>query len=174
MDLQIKFDNGLMVVHLEEFLDCRSISKVRKLLKIIRNSYNPECEQQIKEFVQDWIEQFEPVQKEHTLYIEGYKQKVRFAEQQVRSSQMNVKRAELKVKQCQNNRDSHRKNTKIWKSCNEEVKRMRAELKPPKNELKEQRNELQNLKILLWSRQKEFDSNVRNKDFYKKVLENIT
>ena len=34
--------------------------------------------------------------------------------------------------------------------------------------------ELKELKFLLRSRQQSFDRNIRNKDFYKKVLENIT
>ena len=71
MDLEIRYENGSMMVHLEEFLNIRSITKVRKLLKLIRSSFNPECEQQIKEFVQEQTEQFEQVQKEHSIYIEG-------------------------------------------------------------------------------------------------------
>ena len=55
MDLEIKYEHGSMTIHLEEFLNCRSISKVRKLVKIIRSSYTPECEQQIKEFLQEFL-----------------------------------------------------------------------------------------------------------------------
>lgn len=69
MDLEIRYENGSMTVHLEEFLNIRSITKVRKLLKLIRSSFTPECEQQIKEFVQDWIEQFEQKQLETERYI---------------------------------------------------------------------------------------------------------
>ena len=69
MDLEIKYEHGSMTIHLEEFLNCRSISKVRKLVKIIRSSYTPECEQQIKEFLQEWVEQYELRQKENSLYI---------------------------------------------------------------------------------------------------------
>ena len=78
MDLEIRYENGSMTVHLEEFLNIRSIAKVRKLLKLIRSSFTPECEQQIKEFVQEQAEQFEQVQKEHSIYIEGYTQKIRY------------------------------------------------------------------------------------------------
>lgn len=135
MDLEIRYENGSMTVHLEEFLNIRSITKVRKLLKLIRSSFNPECEQQIKEFVQEQTEQFEQVQKEHSIYIEGYTQKVKYAEQQIRQT-----------KHCISQR----------------------------NTLKEQKKELKELKFLLRSRQQSFDRNIRNKDFYKKVLENIT
>lgn len=160
MDLEIRYENGSMTVHLEEFLNIRSIAKVRKLLKLIRSSFTPECEQQIKEFVQEQAEQFEQVQKEHSIYIEGYTQKIRYAEQQIRQSQLLL--------------DSHRKNTKVWKNRNADVKKYRERLKEPRNTLKEQKEELKKLKALLRSRQQSFDRNIRNKDFYKKVLENIT
>lgn len=75
MDLEIRYENGSMTVHLEEFLSERRIAKVRKLLKVIRSSFTPECEQQMKEFIQEQTEQFEQVQKEHSIYIEGYTQK---------------------------------------------------------------------------------------------------
>lgn len=48
-DLEIKYDRGVMVIHLEEFLACRSISKVRKLLKIIQRSRTPEMIEQMQQ-----------------------------------------------------------------------------------------------------------------------------
>ncbi len=66
MDLEIKYEHGSMVIHLEKFLDCRSISKVKKLVKIIRNSFTPECEDKIREYVEQEIEQFEPIQQINT------------------------------------------------------------------------------------------------------------
>ena len=86
MDLEIRYENGSMTVHLEEFLNIRSIAKVRKLLKLIRSSFTPECEQQIKEFVQDWIEQFEQKQLETERYITGYEQKVSYCQKQLRDA----------------------------------------------------------------------------------------
>ena len=137
MDLEIRYENGSMTVHLEEFLNIRSIAKVRKLLKLIRSSFTPECEQQIKEFVQDWIEQFE--------------QKVSYCQKQLRDALYT--------------RDSYKKSTPLhksegWDRWNEEVKGCRKELAE--------------VKTLLRSYQSRYNSNIRNKDFYKKVLENIT
>jgi hypothetical protein len=174
MDLEIRYENGSMTVHLEEFLNIRSITKVRKLLKLIRSSFTPECEQQIKEFVQKQVEQFEQVQKEHSIYIEGYAQKIRYAEQQIRETQHIISQIQADVAKLQFIRDSHRKNTKVWKNRNADVKKYRECLKEPRATLKEQNEELRNLKTLLWQRQKAFDCNIRNKGFYKKVLENIT
>lgn len=77
MDIEIKYDHGSMTVHLDEFLKCRSIARVRKLVKLIRGSFNPECEEQIRKFVQAELEQFEqsePKQKELLRYIKGNRQ----------------------------------------------------------------------------------------------------
>lgn len=101
MDLEIRYENGSMMVHLEEFLNIRSITKVRKLLKLIRSSFNPECEQQIKEFVQEQTEQFEQVQKEHSIYIEGYTQKVKYAEQQIMQTKHCISQIQTGVKNSQ-------------------------------------------------------------------------
>ena len=151
MDLEIRYENGSMTVHLEEFLNIRSIAKVRKLLKLIRSSFTPECEQQIKEFVQDWIEQFEQKQLETERYITGYEQKVSYCQKQLRDALYT--------------RDSYKKSTplhksEVWDRWNEEVK--------------DCRKELAEVKTLLRSYQSRYNSNIRNKDFYKKVLENIT
>lgn len=126
MDLEIRYENGSMTVHLEEFLNIRSIAKVRKLLKLIRSSFTPECEQQIKEFVQEQAEQFEQVQKEHSIYIEGYTQKIRYAEQQIRQTQHIISQIQTGVKNSQLLRDSHRKNTKVWKNRNADVKKVQG------------------------------------------------
>jgi hypothetical protein len=151
MDLEIRYENGSMTVHLEEFLNIRSIAKVRKLLKLIRSSFTPECEQQMKEFVQDWIEQFEQKQLENERYITGYEQKVGYCQKQLRDALYT--------------RDSYKKSTPLhksegWDKWNEGVKGCRKELAE--------------VKTLLRFYQSRYNSNIRNKDFYKKVLENIT
>lgn len=174
MDLEIRYENGSMTVHLEEFFSERRIAKVRKLLKVIRSSFTPECEQQMKEFIQEQTEQFEQVQKEHSIYIEGYTQKVKYAEQQIRQTKHRISQIQTGVKNSQLLRDSHRKNTKVWKDRNADVKKYREHLKEPRATLKEQNEELRNLKTLLWQRQKAFDCNVRTKEFYKKVMQEIT
>lgn len=173
MDLEIRYENGSMTVHLEEFLNIRSITKVRKLLKLIRSSFTPECEQQIKEFVQEQTEQFEQVQKEHSIYIESCMQKITNAEQQIRQTKHVISQIQSDVSKLQFIRDSHRKNTKVWKNCNADVKKQRKFLKEPRETLKDQNKELKELKTLMKSRQHAFDSNIRNKEFYKKVLQII-
>lgn len=171
MDLKIRYEHGTMIVHLEEFLSCRSIAKVRKLLKIIRSSFTPECEGQIKEFVQEQLEQFADAQKEHSVYIDGYEQKIRFAKNQVDQTKRIIAHETHELQQLQFIRDSHRKNTKVWKDCNADVKKQRDAMKEPKAALKKQKEELKWLNGLLRSRRQLYDSNVRNKEFYKKVIQ---
>ena len=146
MDIEIRYENGSMTVHLDEFMTCRSISKVRELVKIIRKSNTPECENAIREYIEQEIEQFEPKQKENAKYIVGYTEKVKFCQRQIDNSVLN--------------RNRYKRNTDGWKHYNEFVKQYRQEMKE--------------LKALLRSRQSDFDRNIRNKEFYQKVLQIIT
>lgn len=151
MDLEIKYERGQMVIHLEKFLGCRSISKVKQLVKIIRNSYTPECEDKIREYIEQELEQFELKQAENLKYIIGYTQKVKFCQKQLDNALYN--------------RNRFKKSTPLhksdaWEHYNEYVKHFRQEMRELKN--------------LLRSRQSDFDNNVRNKEFYKKMLQIIT
>ena len=126
--------------------------------------------------INDWefVAELEHTEKEHSIYIEGYTQKVKYAEQQIRQTKHRISQIQTGVKNSQLLRDSHRKNTKVWKDRNADVKKYRERLKEPRTPLKEQNEELRNLKTRLWKRQKAFDCNVRNKEFYKKVMQEIT
>lgn len=151
MDLEIKYEHGSMDIHLENFLDCRNISKVKKLVKIIRNSFTPECEDKIREYVEQEIEQFEPKQQENQRYIIGYTEKVKFCQKQLDNALYN--------------RSQYKKSTPLhksdgWEHYNAYVKQFRQEMRE--------------IKALLRSRQSDFDKNIRNKEFYKKVLQIIT
>lgn len=151
MDLEIRYEGGSMTVHLEEFLSCRSITKVRKLLKVIRISFTPKCEQQMKEFILNWLEQFEQKQLENERYITGYEENVKFYQKQLDNTLYN--------------RNQYKKSTPLnksdgWEHYNTYVKQFRQEMRE--------------IKALLRSRQSDFDKNIRNKEFYKKVLQIIT
>lgn len=146
MDLNIKYQNGSMTVHLEEFLDCRSIGKVKKLLKVIRDSYTPYEEQKLKDFIEQEIEQFEPKQMEDHKYIIGYEEKVKFCQKQLNN--------------CIANRSNFKRNSDPWKHYNSYVKQFREELR--------------DIKKLLSSRRSDLNRCIRNKQFYIKCLENIT
>lgn len=146
MDLKIKYENGSMIIHLENFLNCHSISKVKKLVKIIRSSFTPEYEDMFRKYVEQEIEQFEPKQSEISKRIIGYEGKVKFCQ--------------TRLDRCTASRDRFKRNSDGWKHYNNQVKPFRQELKEIKSSLR--------------SCQLEYDRNIRDKDFYKKVLEIIT
>ena len=146
MDLYIKFDNGSMAVHLDAFLDCRNIGKVKKLVKLIQHSYTPGELAKMKEFVEQQLEQFEPRMQEDTIYISGYKPKLKFSEQN--------------LEKCLHNRDRYKRGTDGWAHYNELVKEFRQEIRE--------------IKAAIRSKNSDFNGCIRNKAFYEKVLENIT
>lgn len=146
MDLTIKWGNGSMTVHLKEFLSCRNISKVKKLVKLIHQSVNPDDIGKVRMFIEQEIEQFEPRQKEDVRYIVGYREKVKFSQKQIDN--------------CTQNRSRFKKNSDGWKHYNELVKSFREENRE--------------LKAALREKQKDFDDCSRNKIFYQKCLEIIS
>lgn len=79
-DLTIRYDNGQMIIHLEEFLACRNISKVRKLLKIIARSDTPEMTEQIQSHIEHRIKWLDDVGKisanQYVKFVETVKQEV--------------------------------------------------------------------------------------------------
>ncbi len=145
MDIEIRFNNGWMGVHLDRFLEDASISQVKKLVKLIRNSFTPECEDAIREYIEQEMEQFESRQEECERYIIGYTEKVIFCQRQIDNSAAN--------------RDRYKRNTDGWKHYNEFVKDFKQEMKE--------------LKSKLQLRKRERDRDIRNNDFYKKVLQII-
>lgn len=146
MEIRIKWYNGSMIIDLEKFLSCRSISKVKKLVNIIRDSHTPECEWQIREFIEQELEQYEPRQKEASRYIAGYTEKVKFCEKQLDN--------------CISSRDRFKRKSDGWEHYNSHVKAFRDELKE--------------MKAALRTYQRKSDNEKKNRDFYMKVLEIIT
>lgn len=61
--IEIRYPHGSMVVNILEFLEVRSITKLRKLLKVIRSSNTPECETRLSEFIQKELDDYDTTQK---------------------------------------------------------------------------------------------------------------
>lgn len=146
MEIRIKWYNGSMIIYLEKFLYCRSVSKVKKLVNIIRDSDTPECKKQIREFIEQELEQYEPRQKEVYRYIASYTEKVKFCEKQLNN--------------CIKGRGMFKQKSDGWKHYNSHVKAFR--------------NELKEMKAALRTYQRKSDNEKKNRDFYMKVLEIIT
>lgn len=146
MNLEIKYDNGSMVIHLEVLLGCRSITKVKKLVKVIQLSHTPELLDTIKEFIEQGLEQFEPRMTEDKLYISGYTTKLKFAQKKIDTYRFH--------------RDCCKKNTEHWKNYNEVVKQYRQEISE--------------IKAALRCKNLDLTDCIRNKAFYEKVLGTIS
>lgn len=142
MTLEIKYENGSMIVHLEQFLGCRSISKVKKLVKLIRQSYTPNEIEKIVNHIEQFKETYEIDLKTAESKIIGYESKMKIAKSYLDKSIMYRGRCT--------------RNSSPWKYHNNYVKQYREELKKLQQSLREENKILNNLK--------------RNKKFYDDCL----
>lgn len=144
-DLTIRYDNGQMIIHLEEFLACRNISKVRKLLKIIACSDTPEITEQIQRHIEHRIKGLDDVGKISA------NQYVKFVE--------TVKQVEQEVDRLVQLRSRYKKKSDGWTHYNDMVK--------------ESRERLREVKTSMRNSKKEFDDTIRDKKFFEKLLSEV-
>lgn len=144
-DLTIRYDNGQMIIHLEEFLACRNISKVRKLLKIIARSDTPEMTEQIQSHIEHRIKWLDDVGKISA------NQYVKFVE--------TVKQVEQEVNRLVQLRSRYKKKSDEWTHYNDRVK--------------ESRERLREVKTSMRNSKKEFDDTIRDKKFFEKLLSEV-
>lgn len=153
-DIEIKYEHGSMVVHLENFLSDGKITKVRKLLKVIRQSYTPECEDQIKEFVMQRVKNKEQFHSDQVA-LAG----------KITNIESNIDQLERRLKGATISRNAFKKSTQIhknkdWEMWNEQIISIRESLRESKN--------------FLAAVNREYKQNVKDRAFYKKVIEEIT
>lgn len=144
-DLTIRYDNGQMIIHLEEFLACRNISKVRKLLKIIARSDTLEMTEQIQSHIEHRIKGLDDVGKISA------NQYVKFVE--------TVKQVEQEVNRLVQLRSRYKKKSDGWTHYNDRVK--------------ESRERLREVKASMRNSKKEFDDTIRDKKFFEKLLSEV-
>lgn len=146
MDLNIKYKNGSMVVHLDELLKGQTINKFKRLIKLIEESHSPDDIVKVRVFIEQGIEQFELIQKKAEKSIIAYESKVNFCQKQIEN--------------CTFNRDTFKRDSDGWNHYNFYVKRFSQEMKE--------------LKVLLRSSKAECNRCIKGKKFYLKCLENIS
>ena len=152
-DITIKYDHGQMLIHLDNFLSDGKIAKVRKLLKLIRQSYTPECEEQIKEYLQCVVDK----DKFHNnqMKLAG----------KITNIESNIYILEKRLKAATINRNAFKKSTPIrknedWEKWNEQVNDCRESLKESKK--------------LLAVVNREYKQNIKNRAFFKKVMQEFS
>lgn len=153
-DIEIKYEHGSMVVHLENFSSDGKITKVRKLLKVIRQSYTPECEDQIKEFVMQRVTNKEQFHSDQVA-LAG----------KITNIESNIDQLERRLKGATISRNAFKKSTQIhknkdWEMWNEQIISIRESLRESKK--------------ILAAVNREYKQNVKDRAFYKKVIEEIT
>ena len=144
----IKYENGEMRINLEEFLCCscnRSISKVRKLVKIINNSYTPEVIEDMKKFIEQRINTTDTIietAREHCLVFDD-----------------EVKKYEKRLDSVVAHRANYKRNTDGWKYYNKQVKEVRENLRTAK--------------VNMRAAKSQFNDTVRMKNFFIKLLSGV-
>ncbi|WP_299052553.1 hypothetical protein [uncultured Eubacterium sp.] len=123
-DLTIRYGNGQMIIHLEEFLACRNISKVRKLLKIIARSDTPEMTEQIQSHIEHRIKGLDDVGKISANQYVKYKEEV-----------------EQEVDRLVQLRSRYKKKSDGWAHYNDRVKESRERLREVKASMRNSKKE---------------------------------
>lgn len=80
LDFKGKWDNYHMVVDLTKFMETRSITRMRKLMRYIRESDTPEELTKISDWIQDFLGSYESDQRDRKRLIDLYVRKVKFLE----------------------------------------------------------------------------------------------
>lgn len=137
-----------MWINLEEFLCCscnRSISKVRKLVKIINNSYTPEVIEDMKKFIEQRMNITDTIietAREHCLVFND-----------------EVKKYEKRLDSVVAHRANYKRNTDGWKYYNKQVKEVRENLRTAK--------------VNMRAAKSQFNDTVRMKNFFIKLLSEV-
>lgn len=147
--LIIKYGNGSstgeMKIVVQSFMEEQTITKINKLLNIIRTSYDPDGEQVIADFCKQWLSQYEIEQKVLANNHVDAKEKAR--------------QIEIDIVYNQRARERYKKNTEPYKEYTEL--------------LKIKRKALSDVNKLARSSLTDFNRNQKMKGKYEKVLEII-
>lgn len=133
---------GEMKIIVQSFLERQSVAKIRKLLNLIRTSYNPDAEQVLADFCRQWLTQYVIEQKILANKHVDAKEKAREIEINILSNQQE--------------RDRYRKNTEPYKQYT--------------GLLKNQKNQLVIVNETARRSLTEFNRNQKTKAKYEKVL----
>lgn len=144
-EIKIEYDRGTMVIHLEEFLSCRSISKVKKLLKIIQQSHTPEAADQMQQFIEDKVGDLDVLMRVSARRYELLQEKVQGLKYAIEAQK--------------SQRDRNTKDSPFYKYYNDI--------------LKVSRENLRDAKKLLNIAKREFDNHAKDKAFLEKLLTGI-
>ncbi len=151
LDFKGKWDSYHMVIDLTKFMETRSITRMRKLVKYIRESDTPEELNKISDWIQDFLGSYESDQKDRKRLIDSYVRKVKFLEIELNN--------DLYLRDNLQHYIAFRKVNPDYAEANERVKAVRGGLKRTKEQIR--------------YTEREYSHCERMKDFVTKVSEVI-
>lgn len=151
LDFKGKWDSYHMVVDLTKFMETRSITRMRKLVKYIRESDTPEELTKISDWIQDFLGSYESDQRDRKRLIDLYVRKVKFLE-------IKLDR-DIRLRDNLQHYITFRKVNPDYAEVNKRVKAVRGELKRTKEQIR--------------YTEREYNRCERMKDFVTKVSEVI-
>ena len=137
--------DGRMTVNLMQFLDNQPLTKIRKLIDLIRVSDNPDAAATFKNYCAEWLKRYEPEQK---VNANGYVNNRKLSE-----------KCETELSKLISMRSRFKRKSEQYEHFNEQVKA--------------KRDELSLCKARASTHLSDFKKNQRIKEKYEKVLDYI-
>lgn len=153
------YGKGKMQVDTNAFLLMRNTAKVRKLLKIIRESDTPEQEKVLKEQIEQFLSTTGGVKKAYATKAVDWGTKAAEERQKLEKIQSELERVAA-------HRNTQKRNSSPWKYWNEQMKEVKSRVKQQKEKVRfaesQKRDYINNLKTIQ-----------RNEAFCKKLLSEV-
>ena len=153
------YGRGKMQVDINAFLLMRNTAKVRKLLKIIRESDTPEQEKVLKDQIKQFLLTTGGVKKAYATKAVDWGTKAAEERQKLEKIQSELERVAA-------HRNAQTRNSSPWRYWNEQVKEVKSRVKQQKEKVRfaesQKRDYINNLKTIQ-----------RNEAFCKKLLSEV-
>lgn len=128
LDFKGKWDSYHMIVDLTKLMETRSMTRMRKLVKYIRESDTPEELTKISDWIQDFLGSYESDQRDRKRLIDSYVKKVKFFEIELNR--------DIHLRDNLQHYIAFRKVNPDYAEVNERVKAVRGELKRTKEQIR--------------------------------------
>lgn len=153
------YEKGNMRIDIDKFLSLRNTTKVRKLLKIIRESDTPDQEEVFKCRIEQLLSGMCGAKK-------AYANKVVDLETSVAEEQQKLEQIQLELEKVTAHRNAQTRNSSPWKYWNERVKKAKSRVKQQKEKVRFAENQKRDY-------MNNFRTTQRNEAFCKKLLSEV-
>jgi hypothetical protein len=153
------YGRGNMQVDADAFLSMRNVAKVRKLLKIIRESDTPEQETVLKDRIEQFLSATVGAKKAYANKAVDWGTRAAEEQQKLEVLQLELNRVTVY-------RDDYKRNSSPWKDLNERVKEVKSRMKQQKEKVRFAERQKRDYK-------NNFKTVQRNEEFCKKLLSEV-